>query len=79
MHGKISLDEETGEPIDINIRSTQDLKIRGGVLANLHKGDSRYVHDHAEPDGEWLTELAEGSGALVLHYFSIVISGSKRC
>jgi hypothetical protein len=74
MEGKISVDEETGEPIDINIRSTQDLKIGGGVLANLHKGFWLHVHDHAESDGVWLTDLAEGSGdaraALFFHpYF----------
>jgi hypothetical protein len=74
MQGKISLDEETGEPIDINIKSTQDLKIAGGMLANLHKGFWLHVHDHAEPDGVWLTDLAEGSGdaraALFFHpYF----------
>jgi hypothetical protein len=74
MQGKISVDEETGEPIDIDIKSTQDLKIAGGVLANLHKGFWLYVHDHAEPDGVWLTDLAEGSGdaraALFFHpYF----------
>ena len=74
MQGKISLDEETGEPIDVNIKSTQDLKIGGGVLANLHKGFWLHVHDHAEPDGVWLTDLAEGSGdaraALFFHpYF----------
>ena len=74
MQGKISVDEESGEPIDINIKSTQDLKIAGGVLANLHKGFWLHVHDHAEPDGVWLTDLAEGSGdaraALFFHpYF----------
>jgi hypothetical protein len=74
MQGKISVDEETGEPIDINIRSTQDLKVGGGVLANLHKGFWLHIHDHAEPDGVWLTDLAEGSGdaraALFFHpYF----------
>lgn len=62
MQGKISVDEETGEPVDIDIRSTQDLKIGGGVLANLHKGFWLHVHNHAEPDGVWLTDLAEGSG-----------------
>lgn len=74
MQGTISLDEETGEPIDVNIKSTQDLKIGGGLLANLHKGFWLHVHDHAEPDGVWLTDLAEGSGdaraALFFHpYF----------
>jgi len=74
MQGKISVDEATGEPIDIDIRSTQDLKIGGGMLANLHKGFWLHVHDHAEPDGVWLTDVAEGSGdaraALFFHpYF----------
>jgi hypothetical protein len=74
MQGKISLDEETGEPVDINLKSTQDLKIAGGMLANLHKGFWIHVHDHMQPDGVWLTDLAEGSGdaraALFLHpYF----------
>ncbi len=74
MAGKISIDEETGEPIDINIRSTQDLKIAAGVLANLHKGFWIHMHDHAQPDGVWLTDLVEGTGdaraALFLHpYF----------
>lgn len=74
MQGKISLDEETGEPVDINLKSTQDLKIAGGMLANLHKGFWIHAHDHAQPDGVWLTDLVEGSGdaraALFLHpYF----------
>ena len=74
MQGRISLDEETGEPVDLNIRSTQDLKIAGGMLANLHKGFWIHVHDHAQPDGVWLTDLVEGSGdaraALFFHpYF----------
>lgn len=74
MQGKISIDEETGEPIEVNVRSTQDLRIAGGVLATLHKGLWLHVHDHAQADGVWLMTLAEGSGdaraALFLHpYF----------
>jgi hypothetical protein len=74
MQGKISIDEATGEPVDVNIKSTQDLKIAGGVVASLHKGFWLHGHDHAEPDGVWLTDLAEGSGdaraALFFHpYF----------
>lgn len=74
MQGKLRVDEQTGEPIDINIKSTQDLKIGGGLLANLHKGFWVHLHDHAEPDGVWLADLAEGSGdmraALFFHpYF----------
>ncbi len=60
--------------IDINIRSVADLKIGGGLLANLHKGLWVHVHNQPQPDGVWLTDLAEGSGdaraALFLHpYF----------
>jgi hypothetical protein len=74
MQGKILIDEETGEPVDINLRSTQDLKIAGGVVVTLHKGFWMHLHDHAEPDGVWLTDLVEGSGdaraVLFLHpYF----------
>jgi hypothetical protein len=74
MQGKISIDEETGEIIDANIRSVQDLKIGGGVLANLHKGFWLHFHNQPQADGVWLTEVAEGSGdaraALFFHpYF----------
>jgi hypothetical protein len=74
MQGKVSIDEETGEIIDLNIKSVQDLKIAGGMLANLHKGFWIHVHDQPQADGVWLTDLAEGSGdaraALFFHpYF----------
>jgi hypothetical protein len=74
MQGKISIDEQSGEIIDINVKSTGDLKIGGGMLANIHKGFWLHVHDHPQPDGVWLTDLVEGSGdaraALFLHpYF----------
>ncbi len=74
MQGEISIDEETGEVIDLNMKSVQDLKIAGGMLANLHKGFWIHVHDQPQPDGVWLTDLAEGSGdaraALFFHpYF----------
>lgn len=74
MQGKMSVDEETGEMIDLNMKSVQDLKIAGGMLANLHKGFWVHVHDQPQADGIWLTDLAEGSGdaraALFFHpYF----------
>lgn len=73
MQGKISIDEQTGEMIDLNIKSVQDLKIGGGLLANLHKGFWLHVHNHPQPDGVWITDLAEGSGdaraALFFHPF----------
>jgi hypothetical protein len=74
MQGTISIDEQTGEMIDLNIKSTADLKIGGGLLASLHKGFWLHIHNHAEADGVWLNDLAEGSGdaraALFFHpYF----------
>ena len=74
MQGKMSIDEETGEMIDLNIKSVQDLKIGGGVLANLHKGFWIHIYNQPQTDGVWLTDIAEGSGdaraALFFHpYF----------
>ena len=74
MQGTISIDEQTGEMIDLNIKSVADLRIAGGLLASLHKGFWLHIHNHAEPDGVWLNDLAEGSGnaraALFFHpYF----------
>lgn len=74
MQGTVSLDEQSGVIIDFNVRSVADLKIGGGLLADLHKGFWIHIHNHAEPDGVWITDLAEGSGdaraALFFHpYF----------
>lgn len=74
MLGKVSIDEQTGELIDMNVKSVEDLKIGGGVLANIHKGLWLHTHDRPQADGVWLTDLVEGSGdaraALFLHpYF----------
>ncbi len=71
MQGKVSIDEQTGELIDINVTSVADLKIGGGLVANVHKGLWLHIHNEPRPDGVWLTVLAEGSGdareALFLH------------
>jgi hypothetical protein len=74
MQGTVSIDEQSGEVIDLNMKSVADLKIGGGLLANLHKGFWLHIHNHQQPDGVWLTDLAEGSGdaraALFFHpYF----------
>jgi hypothetical protein len=74
IQGTGSIDEQTGNLIDVNLKSVADLKIGGGLLADLHKGFWIHIHDHAEADGVWLTDLAEGSGdvraALFFHpYF----------
>jgi hypothetical protein len=74
MQGTVSIDEKSGEVLDFNVKSVADLKIGGGMLADLHKGFWLHIRNHSEPDGVWLTDLAEGSGdaraALFFHpYF----------
>ncbi len=74
MQGKMSFDEQTGRPIDIDVKTVADFKVGGGLLANVHKGLWLHLHNQMQPDGVWLPNLAEGSGdaraALFLHpYF----------
>jgi hypothetical protein len=83
MQGKVSLDEQTGELIDINVTSVADLKIGGGLVANVHKGLWLHIHNQPRPDGVWLTDLAEGSGdaraALFLHPYFHFKETSDEC
>lgn len=74
MSGTIEVDERTGELVDLNARLNHDVKIGGGLLANLHKGFWIHVRQQRYPDGVWLPELVEGNGdaraALFFHpYF----------
>lgn len=74
MSGTIEVDERTGELVDLNAHLDHDVKIGGGLLANLHKGFWIHVRQQRYPDGVWLPELVEGNGdaraALFLHpYF----------
>lgn len=74
MSGTIEVDEVTGELVDLNARLDHDVKIGGGLLANLHKGFWIHVRQQRYPDGVWLPELVEGNGdaraALFFHpYF----------
>jgi hypothetical protein len=74
MMGTIEVDEKTGELVDLNARLDHDVKIGGGLVANLHKGFWIHVRQQRYPDGVWLPELLEGNGdaraALFFHpYF----------
>ena len=74
MSGTIEVDEVTGELVDLNARLNHDVKIGGGLLANLHKGFWIHMRQQRYPDGVWLPELVEGNGdaraALFFHpYF----------
>ena len=74
MQGKMSFDEQTGRPIDIDVKTVADFKVGGGLLADVHKGMWVHLHNQMQSDGVWLPNVAEGSGdaraALFLHpYF----------
>jgi hypothetical protein len=83
MQGKASVDEQAGEVIDFNVKSTQDLKIGGGLLANVHKGLWLHIHNQPQPDGVWMTDLAEGSGdaraALFFHPYFQFKESTDNC
>ncbi len=71
--GTMALDEETGELLDLDIKTAKDVKVAGGLVGDLHKGFVLHVRQAPQPDGIWLTELVEGSGdaraALFFHPF----------
>ena len=69
LTGTIWVDEETASPREIKLQTDRDVKIAAGV-GNLHKGFQLHLLWERQPDGVWLTKLAEGSGdarALFLH------------
>ena len=69
--GRIWVDEQSGVPVEFQIHLDHDVKIGGGLLANLHKGFSIHTVQQRQPDGVWLTKVVEGRGdaraALFLH------------
>ena len=84
VNGTMALDEETGELVDLSVKTDKDVKIAGGLVGDLHKGFLLHVRQAPQPDGIWLTELAEGSGdaraALFFHpyfHFKQQISGCQ--
>ena len=71
LTGKIALDEESGTPVDLRFETKQDVKIGGGLLANLHKGFWLHLTQQRQPDGIWIMKELQGSGdaraALFVH------------
>jgi hypothetical protein len=65
------MDEESGTPLEMRVETTRDIKIGGGLFANVHKGFQARLLQQRQPDGVWLTKMVEGSGdaraALFLH------------
>lgn len=62
LTGTIWMDEESGVPQELKVETQRDVKIAGGVAANLHKGFQLHLLQQRQPDGVWLTKVADGSG-----------------
>jgi hypothetical protein len=62
LEGRIWIDEETGQVAELRVETKSDVKIAGGLLANLHKGFHLHLQQTRQPDGVWLTTLVEGNG-----------------
>jgi hypothetical protein len=84
MTGTIQVDEATSELVDVNAHLDHDVKIGGGLVANVHKGFWMHVHQTRQSDGVWINDLTEGQGdaraALFFHpYFRFrQITGACR-
>ena len=71
LTGRIWVDEDSGAIAEVRVHTDKDVKIGGGLLANVHKGFQVHIIQQHEADGAWISKLAEGSGdaraALFLH------------
>lgn len=59
--GRIWIDEDSGAPVELKIETTRDVKIGGGLLANLHKGFELHLIRMRQPDGLWMNKTVEGN------------------
>ena len=62
MAGTIAVDEATGHVQDTNVHGTRDVKMAGGLLANIHKGFLLHIISAPHGDGVWLVQEVWGSG-----------------
>ncbi len=62
MRGTMSIDEQTGHLQDVNVTGVRDVKIGGGMLANVHKGFLFHAVLAPQNDGVWLVKNVYGSG-----------------
>ena len=83
MRGTMSIDEETGHVQDINVTGVRDVKIGGGLVANIHKGFQLHAIFAPQTDGVWLAKAAYGSGdarvGLFFHPFANFRSDVQSC
>lgn len=62
MIGKIWIEEASGVPVELQVRTDHDVKIGGGLVASLHKGFEFKLMEKRQADGVWLEHMAEGNG-----------------
>ena len=62
MEGTVAVDEASGHPVDTNVHGVRDVKVAGGLLANIHKGFLLHVTAAPKNDGVWLVQEVWGSG-----------------
>jgi hypothetical protein len=60
--GRLWMDEGAGTPVELRIETQKDVKIGGGLLANLHKGFMLHLTQQRQPEGVWLTKSVDGNG-----------------
>jgi hypothetical protein len=62
LEGTASIDEASGRVQDTNMHGVRDVKMAGGLFANIHKGFELHIISAPQPDGVWLVKEAWGSG-----------------
>jgi len=83
MAGTIAIDEQTGVAQDIRMEGQRDVKVGGGMVANVHKGFKLHLKTMVQPDGVWLLDTVEGSGdarvGLFLHPAGDFVQRTEGC
>ncbi len=62
LEGTAAIDEQTGRIQDTNVHGVRDVKMGGGLVADIHKGFLLHIVSAPQPDGVWLVKEAWGSG-----------------
>src|SRR5208283_3701511 len=61
LNGRVWVDEETGELLELRVLTDHDIKVFGFV-ANLKKGFQFHLTQQRQPDGVWIPNFIEGTG-----------------
>ncbi len=62
MRGTISIDEDTGQTQDLDVTGVRDVRIGGGLVANIHKGFHLHLVNAPQTGGVWFIHNIYGSG-----------------